>query len=237
MQKIKLFCLPYAGGTAMIYSSWKKNLHSEIELFPIELAGRGKRCKEPFYSNVYEAVDDIYNAIKDELDGTSFAFYGHSMGTVLVYELIYKIKELMNLEPVYAFFSGRYPPQVKKTEKFCYKMPENEFIQEIRSLGGTPEEFFENRELMEIFLPILRADYMLIELYNHAPKPGKLGMGITVFNGKQDKYVTHDDLEEWQYITSGKNEVIEFDGGHFFIFDNQKEIISVINDKLLTVSL
>ena len=110
MKRIRLFCLPYAGGSAMLYTRWKKFLHDSIELYPVELAGRGSRSKEPFYNSVNDAVDDIYNSIEETLDDTEFAFFGHSMGCVLVYELMYRIKELKNRIPIHAFFSLRKLP-------------------------------------------------------------------------------------------------------------------------------
>ena len=234
MEKVRLFCLPYAGGTAMVYSSWKKLLDSNIELIPVELAGRGRRSKEAFYNSVNEAVDDIYRSIEDKLDGTRFAVLGHSMGSVLTYELIYKIRELKNQVPVHAFFSGRYPPHVKKDDIDCHSLPEDKFLDELRKVGGTPEEFFQNKDLLNLFLPIIRADYKIIETYKHQQKPTKLTTDITVFSGLEDDKVTENDLKEWHSVTDGNCEVIQFEGGHFFIFDKKKEISDIINRKLVS---
>ncbi len=231
MQKIKLFCLPYAGGSATFYSKWKKFLHDSIELYPVELAGRGRRSKEPFYESVNDAVDDIYRSIEGELDDTEFIFFGHSMGSVLVYELMYKIKELKNKVPAHAFFSGRYPPHIKRLDKIFHKMPEEEFIDEIYKIGGMQKEFFEHRELLDVFVPIIKADYKIIEEYNHVSKSDRLNIDITVFNGTQDKDVIPDDLKEWHSITDRECDVIEFEGGHFFIFHKHQEIVDIINHK------
>lgn len=64
LMRIKLFCLPYGGGSAYSYLKWKSNLADLIELCPVELAGRGKRFHEPYYSNIDEAVDDVYKQIE-----------------------------------------------------------------------------------------------------------------------------------------------------------------------------
>lgn len=232
MERIKLFCLPYAGGSALVYSSWKNLLNNRIELHPIELAGRGRRSKESFYESMEEAIDDLYSGIEKELDGTDFAFFGHSMGSVLVYELIYKIKQLKKQTPVHAFFSGRYPPHVKKKKEFFHKRTDAEFLKEIRRVGGTPDEFFENSKLLELFLPILKADYKIIENYNYSTKSEKFAFDITVFNGCKDDMVKLEDLEEWQEVTKMNCNVIEFDGGHFFIFEKKKNIVSIINDTI-----
>lgn len=233
MKRIRLFCLPYAGGSAMLYTRWKKFLHDSIELYPVELAGRGSRSKEPFYNSVNDAVDDIYNSIEETLDDTEFAFFGHSMGCVLVYELMYRIKELKNRIPIHAFFSGRYPPHIKRLDKIFHKMPKEEFIDEIYKIGGMQKEFFEHKELLDIFVPIIKADYKIIEEYNHVPKLEKFNIDITVFNGAQDKDVTPDDLKEWHSITNKACDVIEFEGGHFFILSKHEEIVEVVNRKTL----
>ena len=82
-----LFCLPYAGGSEVAYYKWKKYLHPSIELIPIELKGRGKRFNEIFYESLEEAVDDIFENIKDKIINNDYAIYGHSMGSLLSYEL------------------------------------------------------------------------------------------------------------------------------------------------------
>ncbi|MDP4147322.1 MAG: thioesterase domain-containing protein [Bacillota bacterium] len=233
MSRIKLFCLPYAGGTAMVYNRMKRFLDSSIELFPIELAGRGSRSREPFYDSVDEAVEDIYSSIKSQFNGESFTFLGHSMGTVLEYELIYKIYELHNQLPMHAFFSGRHAPPIKKDEKDLHTLSDEEFIKEIYEIGGTPKEFFEHEELLKMFIPILKADYKIIENYKHKPKADKFDFDITVFSGKEDKDVTKEDLAQWPKITKGNCEVIEYTGGHFFILDKFDHIADIINNTLI----
>jgi surfactin synthase thioesterase subunit len=232
MEKINLFCLPYAGGTAMIYNRLKKYLGSSINLIPIELAGRGMRSKESFYESIEEAVEDIYSSIEDKLDGTKFAFLGHSMGTLLEYELIYKIYKLKNQMPIHAFFSGRHTPQAIKEKEDLYKLEDSDFIKVIYKIGGTPKGFFENEELVNMFIPILKADYKIVETYVHKEKKEKFKFDITIFNGKDDKDISISDSYEWENLTLKNCEVYIFDGGHFFILDKLKDIGEIISEKL-----
>jgi 4'-phosphopantetheinyl transferase len=100
-----LFCLPYAGGSESIYYKWKRYLKHFIELEPIELKGRGKkRFNETFYESLEEAVDDIFENIKDKIAEDDFAIYGHIMGSLLAYELYYKIGKLNVRKPKHIFF-------------------------------------------------------------------------------------------------------------------------------------
>ncbi|MFH4077473.1 thioesterase domain-containing protein, partial [Acinetobacter baumannii] len=80
VSKIKLFCFHHAGGSSSAYYNWKDYLNKDIEIIPIELAGRGKRLKVPVYTSMEEAVLDIYDLMKPNLDGSPFAIFGHSVG-------------------------------------------------------------------------------------------------------------------------------------------------------------
>jgi surfactin synthase thioesterase subunit len=114
MAKTILFCIPYAGASARTYLGWKKWLSPNLDLHPIELAGRGLRLGESFYQNINEAVEDIYCNISALLLDHKVAFFGHSMGTILLYELLWKMKCAGMREPEHVFFSGRFPPFIEK---------------------------------------------------------------------------------------------------------------------------
>jgi len=109
-EKTKLFCIPYAGGSANLYNKWAQTLSKDIELVPLELAGRGTRISEGFYKNLEVAVDDIFNQIVDHIYDSNYAFFGHSLGAFLVYELTQKIMSLNLPLPKHIFFSGRRSP-------------------------------------------------------------------------------------------------------------------------------
>jgi len=234
--KIKLFCFPYAGGSGSFYSLWRKYLLSNIELVPVELAGRGKRIKENHYTDLYEAIEDLYNIVNKDISNSEYAFLGHSMGCHIAYYLAHKLKSNTGQNPRHIFFSGMYPPYVKKDKKQIHNLPDNEFINEIFLLGGTPEELLNNSKLLKIFIPILKSDYRIIESYN--PKEfinlnlSKFDCDITALNGKYDDKVSEEDINRWKECTNGKFESYIFEGGHFFIHDMAREISIIVNNKL-----
>lgn len=233
MEKVKLFCLPFAGGSAMSFMSWKKYIDNKINLIPIELSGRGMRFKEPLYSGCEDAVNDIYNRISGELDGTPYAVFGHSMGTLLAYELISKIIEQLGQQPVHVFFSGRFPPFLEENKRNVHMYTDEDLIDEIIKLGGTNKEVMENTELVNLFLPIIRSDYKLVETYTHDRDILKLNCDITVLNGKYDDYVKVQDARRWQECTNNDFKLYEFDDGHFFINTYTEEVVNIINNTLL----
>ncbi len=233
MRKVKLFCLPYAGGSsAAIYYKWKKYLDSNIEVVPVELAGRGRRMSESSYDSMLNAVEDVYNIIKPIIKDCDYAFYGHSMGTIIAFELCRKIMSENERQPLHLFVSGRYPPSTRRAEKYLSRLPDNIFLEEVCKLGGTSTEIVANKELCDIFVPILKADYRIIEEYKYINSDKKFNCGITAFNGKGDTEVSYNEVKEWGKHTLLQNPIYEFEGNHFFINDKIAEITEIINSTI-----
>jgi medium-chain acyl-[acyl-carrier-protein] hydrolase len=232
VRKVKLLCLPHAGGSAAMYYRWKKYLDSNIEVTPVELAGRGRRISESLYDSMLNAVDDIYNIIQPIIRECDYAFYGHSMGTILAFELCRKIMDTNERQPLHLFVSGRYPPSISRKEKYLSRLPDNLFLEEVCKLGGTSVELVENKELCDIFIPILKADYKIIEEYEYIDSDKKFNYGITVFNGKGDSEVSYNEVMEWGKHTLLQSPIYEFEGNHFFINDYIAEIAEIINSTI-----
>lgn len=227
-----LFCLPYAGGSEAAYYQWKKYLNEEIELHSVKLKGRGRRIGEKFYDSMEEAVDDIFNSIKELIMTKDYAIYGHSMGSMLAYELYYKIEKEKLKKPKHMFFSGQAAPGIRVKEDNISSLPDDLFMDKIVALGGTPKEVLENKELLQIIMPILRSDFKMIEEYDYKKKDERISCDITVFNGLQDQY-NEIQIEEWRNTTCGNCEIYNFEGGHFFINQKTKEILNIINNTLI----
>lgn len=231
--KINLFCFAYAGGSAAIYAKWGQFLHGSINLIPIELAGRGKRINEPFYNNIEEAIEDIYSKIETTIkNNEKYAFFGHSMGSLIAYRLVCKIIELGINNPIHVFFSGSNHPHMRNNSEILH-LSDEEFINRIIMLGGTPREVFEDKELRKIFLPILRADYKVIDTCESNTKAVKLSCNITVLTGTKDDLVTQEDLLNWKEYTYSMCNICQFEGDHFFINNYVEEIVRLINSNLL----
>jgi surfactin synthase thioesterase subunit len=215
----------------VIFNKWKKYLDPSIELRPIELAGRGKRIQEPLYNDIQDVIEDVFNIIKGEINEYPYTLLGHSMGGMIAYELAQKIKKDNLPSPIHIFFSGKGAPHVKDDKKY-HLMPEEEFKKEIIELGGTPPEFFDHPELMEVFLPLLKNDFKLseAELYNGNINP--LNCNITVFIGKEDD-LTAEECDGWKKHTKGLCSIHYFEGKHFFILDETKQIVRLINNVIL----
>jgi len=208
----------------------------EIELIPAKLKGRGSRFCEDFYETLEEAVDDIFDQVKDKIKDEEYGIFGHSMGGVLAYELYYKILKEGYNTPKHMFFSGSRCPRIKGYEKNRHLLSDEEFLKEIADLGGTPKEVLENKELLELCLPILKSDFKMLETYKHKEKSEDIKCDVTVLNGKEDD-ISKECIYGWCDVTEGVGTVHNFEGGHFFLDDNLDSIIRLIKDNLLTVKV
>jgi medium-chain acyl-[acyl-carrier-protein] hydrolase len=229
MKKINLFCFPYAGGSSVIYSKWKPYIEEFVNLMPVELSGRGRRISERSYSSMNEAVDDVYNIVSPLLDDSPYALLGHSMGCILTFELYNRIRQCKKQEPLHLFLSGRYPPSVHRDEANVHSLPDDEFKEKILSYGGTPSEIFDDKEISKVFVPIIRADYKIIEEYKYTDKGEKINCDMSVFCGSRDIISTKEESLLWRDFANKSFKFYEFDGGHFFIHDYTREIADIIN--------
>ncbi|CAH1206495.1 Linear gramicidin dehydrogenase LgrE [Paenibacillus plantiphilus] len=233
MKPLKLFCFPYAGGSAYSYNDWNGWFHKSIQLIPIELSGRGSRFEDSLYDNFDEAVQDLYVQIKPHLDGTPFAFFGHSMGSLLSFELARLLIQNNDRTPELLFFSGCTAPHKVKREKLLHTLDDREFLEEIKKMEGTPSDFFQNDELMAFYLPILRNDFRIVEQYVYKEMDVRFPCSIMILHGSEEKGM--EGVKEWGKFTCKRSSIHVFPGGHFFIHKEAQQVARRINNTLLSI--
>jgi len=227
---LRLFCFPYAGGGAVIYRTWPAGLPKEIEVCAAQLPGRGNRHAEPLYDRLEPLVEALVPAILPHLD-KPFAFFGHSMGALISFELARRLRSLHRVEPLRLFISGRSAPQTPKPERRTYDLPEREFVEELRRLNGTPQQLLEEPEVLQIALPMLRADFAICQTYQFLPGP-PLSCPLTVFGGLQDQEMGRAGLEAWRDQTTGPFALRMLPGDHFFLHTSQTLLLQWISQGL-----
>lgn len=231
MRKVKLFCIPHAGGSASVYMKWARYLKSNIELIPVELAGRGVRMGKELYPSLKEAIEDVTNIIKENIGDNDYMIYGHSMGGAIAYESCCNLIEDGIKKPLNLFISGRECPYIKDNSVPVYNLDDENFKRAVVNLGGTPEEVFDVKELRDIFVPILRSDYKNIETFEPINKETVLPVNITVLNGKEDD-LTEEQIKGWDKLTSKEFKRFDFEGDHFFLHENIEKVVGVINESV-----
>jgi medium-chain acyl-[acyl-carrier-protein] hydrolase len=231
---LRLFCFPYAGGSSLIFRTWSNRLPTTVEVCPIELPGRGTQMKLAPFTRLEPLVQALAPVLLPYLD-KPFAFFGHSMGAIVSFELTRLLCTEYGKMPAHLFISGRRAPQIPDSNQPVHDLPEAEFKEELRRLNGTPEAVLQNAELMQLLLPILRADFAVLETYLYSNKP-PLNCPITAFGGLQDQEVSYDELQAWQNQTNAAFSVQMFTGNHFFLHSAQPLLLEFISQELYHIT-
>lgn len=227
---IRLFCFPYAGAGASIYRVWATPLLPHIEICAVQLPGRESRMREPRFTELTPLIDTLLPALLPHLD-RPFAFFGHSMGALISYELAHRLRQRSLAGPSHLFVSARQAPSVPPIVPDIHHLPDAEFLAELRRYNGTPEAVLQNTDLMSFFLPILRADLALNAVCN--PAPGQpLDCPISAFGGMQDTLVNAKGLAAWRDETSQSFQMRLLPGDHFFLKAQQAAVLEAIAQDL-----
>lgn len=225
---MNLICFPYAGGDSRSYTVWKPYLSDKLVLHTIELPGRGKRYGEPLAKTIDQMILKSLDLISRVINYGPYVVYGHSLGSALAYALILQIIAYDWPKPSHVIFSGALPPYENLSRSSLTQINDEEFIKHILSLGGTPQEVFENKDLRNLFLPILRTDFCALENYSPTLLSIPFQCNCSVFYGKAD-VVTERGIRLWDKIEGSKVSYREFEGGHFFIHTSARKVVEEIN--------
>jgi medium-chain acyl-[acyl-carrier-protein] hydrolase len=232
--RVRLICLPFAGGSANSYWEWPTWLPEHVEVVPIQLPGRGNRFDEPAIDSAGLLVNRLLAGLMSYLD-RPFALFGHSMGALVAFEITTRLR-VMGLEPVHFFASGCKAPHLPSDRSRDRRhLPDREFIAAVSEMNGVPHEVLENADLMELVLPALRSDFKLVETYQYRSQP-PLRCPISAFGGLQDNEVTQDEIEAWSCHTVGSFQVHMLPGDHFFVNSSRVGLLRLIAQQLVPTS-
>ncbi len=232
--RLRLFCFPFAGGGATAYRGWSEQLPETLEVMPVELPGRASRFRERPYRRLDDLLDGLIEGLAGELD-KPFAFFGHSMGALIGFELARRLRKEGLAQPRWLFVSARRAPQLPpKEDDVYYDLPEAEFIAKLRELNGTPEEVLAHPELMQMMLPLLRADFELNETLVYREEAA-LDCPISAFGGLADVEVPRENLESWSVHTNSGFRLRMVEGDHFFLAQAGTGLFRALHEDLAKV--
>jgi surfactin synthase thioesterase subunit len=235
MEKINMFCLPFAGGNKYSYRQYQDHAPSFINIIPLEYAGRGGRVKDPLSGDIVAVLNDLYAQVTNLIDSHKYAIYGHSMGGLLASLLARKLIRNNYKPPVHLFITGTPGPSaLSRTENKRHLLGKNEFINELRSLNGMPEEILRDKELLDYLEPVLRADFKVTENYIHT-EMDRLDIPMTVITGTEEN-MKPEDIFLWQKETNAAVDFRRMPGNHFFIHQSPFEIIQIVAKALVVHS-
>ncbi|PTW60203.1 acyl transferase domain-containing protein [Breoghania corrubedonensis] len=246
--KVRLIGFPYAGGGPLVFQSWVDRLPDHIELGILQLPGRSARLKEDFYTRMEDFVEGLMPDIVPFLD-KPFAFFGHCVGGVQSFEIAQRVRRDLGLQPVHMFVAGGRSPQIYNDDQFAidvqqfnhetgkaeHELEEEDFVEMLREVNfANNKALFEDKEMREMMLPIIQADYEINNYYRYGSHP-PLDTPITVIGGRIDPYVTGEHLYGWQDHTTADFKSYFCSGDHYFM-EHQADLLVRIACEALPAS-
>jgi len=228
--RVRVFCFPYAGGGASLFRVWSSSLPAEVELWPVQLPGRENRLHERPFRRMDALARALADALTPHLE-IPFAFFGHSMGALVAFELARELRHRGRPGPTELFVSGHRAPDVPDDDPPIHALEEPRFVDEVQRLNGTPAEVVADAELLALVLPALRADFEVCETYEHA-REEPLACPIIAFGGLDDRKATRDRLAAWRDHTRARFSLRMFPGDHFFLARARDEIVATVVEEL-----
>ncbi len=231
--RVCLICFPFAGGGLPVFRRWPEQLSPEIELWAVQLPGRGLRLSEPPFSRLDMLVAELAAELPSAMQ-RPFALFGHSMGARVAFELARALRRSGATMPLFLFLSACPAPQLPPDGPDLHALPRAELLAELQAWGGTPPAVAQNSELLDLVMPALRADLAVVETAVYRPASA-LNIPVTVFGGTADPIVPPTSLDAWHVQTSGRFRVQLFAGGHFFLETAVVNLTKIIKQDLLSV--
>ncbi|WP_018657896.1 thioesterase II family protein [Actinomadura flavalba] len=228
---LRLFCLPHAGGSAVAYRPWVKEISPAVEVQAVQYPGRADRMGDALVSDAGQLARLIAGAMAPLMDRPA-ALFGHSMGAVLAYEVT-RLLEERGHRPLHLFASGTRPPHARgdREDVPIWQRDDDGVVAAMAELGGTDADALRDPELRELVLPYVRNDFRLIEEYEHRPGH-RLAVPVTAFAGTADTHAGPDQVAAWAEVTEGPFALRVFEGDHFFLVPRQSGVLAEIQRTL-----
>lgn len=229
---MQLFCITYAGGSAKFFREYAQLLPKNIECIPIEYAGRGERVTEAIYESFDEMVEDVAEQINMKInEKLQIVIFGYSMGSLVTYEIV--SRNLLKKQPITVFVAAHFAPSISSVEDRISSLSDEEIVNRLQSFGGFDERLINNKRFWTMFLPTIRNDYRMLEMYNFKSEKKKINIDVTVFYSESDTpYIF---VKPWQEITTGITKFVKIEGTHFFLRAQGEKVAEIMYDKLFSI--
>lgn len=229
---MKIFCLHHAGGNGYIYYQWRKYL-KEYEIIPLDLPGHGIRINEQLLYDLDVAVSDLYKQITSRItEDEQYVLFGHSMGGLFILYILERLKQNCVQMPNLVILSGASTPNEEPDRKPVSDMSEDEFIDMIYSQGGTDKSLLQSKEFRECFLPIIRADYMILDQKKIFYMNERFNVRATIFNGRDDLSARKCEEKLKEYFEETVP-VIYFEGNHFYFESHIQYLCKEVEEAII----
>ena len=229
---LQLFCFPHAGGGAQLFRGWQALAPPGVGVTGILLPGREQRFREPVLDRWPEVLATLVEGIAPETGQGAYAFFGHSLGARLAYELIHRLNAGGCRLPELLVVAACRAPGVPPRWPDMHSMDGPALTERLREMNGVPAEVLADRRLMGLLEPVLRADLRLAETWD--PSPGRIAVPILALAGEHDDIDPHVDMLGWQHHTTREFAIQQFPAGHFLILERPEAVMAAIAARLRT---
>lgn len=224
--RLRLVCLPYAGGGAAIYRGWEATLPVDVELCAVELPGRWARVREPAFTSMRALVDAVQDALA-LLPPAPTALFGYSLGALAAFELARRMPRSGVLAPIQLFVSARRAPRLPPELKVSH-LPEDELLKYLtRRYFAIPAPLLEDPEMRGWIVRTMRADLGCVESFTYEPER-LLECPLTAFGGTRDGSTPAVELNQWSCETQAVFTAHLIPGDHFFINTNPQAVVQKV---------
>ncbi|RSN29148.1 thioesterase [Amycolatopsis sp. WAC 04169] len=228
--RLQLICFPYAGGSASVFREWGDMLPL-VELISVQYPGRQDRVGDPFAVTLAELADRLAEKIQPLLCRRT-AFFGHSMGAIVAFEVARRLRPRFPSPLTRLFVSACNPPAEARPRGLSFD--DTELRDYVRELGGADATTStEDDELWQLALPPLRADLRLTETYRYV-RGAPLACPITAIAGDEDAFATIEEMRRWREHSVAGTDIRALPGGHFYFDDSLPELAKLLQSELDT---
>jgi medium-chain acyl-[acyl-carrier-protein] hydrolase len=226
---IRLFCLPHAGGSAVVYGGWGRMLGPRFSVASVELPGHGRRIREPLLTSAAALVERLLDELLEDMRTGPFAVFGHSMGGLLAFRLAHELVRGGLPRPLRLFISAVRAPG--HTTGLLHALPDAELVAALGRLNGASPEVLAHRELVELMLPIVRADLRITEQWSFVPAEA-LDIPVSLLAGASDPLAPPHEMERWREHFAGEVERRSYPGDHFYLHTEAEALLRDIGAAL-----
>lgn len=226
----RLLVFPHAGGGPSFYRAWGGAADADIEVSLVQYAGREQRIGEPPVPDARAVAAEVSDALRALGDRRPVALFGHSMGAITAYETALALTDV-DLSALFVS-SRRAPATLTLPTGPIPPRTDDEILSHLRALGGTPMSLFDHQAIRDVYLPVFRADYRLVDSYAPGPVRHALTLPVTALWGTKDSTADEALMAPWQQTTTGRFRSRAFDGGHFYLVDHLESVLKLVGEQL-----